>query len=349
MQPPTELELVASPAPASDHPAPALRPPLVEDIKPLPVKERSPLGVVELTLGQGQSVKVVGVVYGLEHDISGPGYEARLFLDHYNQRIRILSYRAERFDALILHVRWLAEANGFDKIIAMARHDDWQEFLRCGYLLEAVIRYYHRGEDAYVVSKFRSQVRLTSANLMEEILAIERVTAEAAPRPARVLPPGYTLALARTEDIPELIALYQSIFETYPSPLIHESYLRTVFATESVFAVCRTQGRIVAAASAELHPESLAAELTDCATKSEARGVGLMTHLLQLLERELGRRAYVCAYTMARARSYGMNSVFHLMGYTFMGRLVNNCDIFGAYEDMNIWVRDLRAARPAAA
>jgi hypothetical protein len=45
---------------------------------------------------------------------------------------------------------------------------------------------------------------------------------------------------------------------------------------------------------------------------------------------------------MARARSFGMNMVFYQLGYEFNGRLVNNCDIHGGYEDMNIWVKDLR-------
>jgi len=38
-----------------------------------------------------------------------------------------------------------------------------------------------------------------------------------------------------------------------------------------------------------------------------------------------------------------MNRVFYNLGYEFMGRLVNNCDIQGAFEDMNIWVRSLRS------
>ena len=74
-----------------------------------------------------------------------------------------------------------------------------------------------------------------------------------------------------------------------------------------------------------------------------------MTHLLRMLERELEKRGYLCAYTMARARSFGMNAVFYGMGYEFMGRLVNNCDIYGAYEDMNIWVRRLGSVAEAQA
>jgi putative beta-lysine N-acetyltransferase len=346
--PSASVEALASVVPIHGAPTTRAKPrALVEDIKPVPTKDRSSLGVVDLVLGPGQHLKAVGVVYGVEHGIDGEGYRARLFLDQYNQRIRILSYEATSFEALVLAVRYLAEANGFDKIIAFATRDDWQEFLRFGYVLEAVIAHYHRGEDAYVVSKFRSQERLSSPVLMDEILLIERILAErtddAAPEP---LPEGVELRMARRDDLAQLVELYGEIFETYPSPLLHASYLEAILQKDSLFAVCTVQGRIVAAASAELHPEDLAAELTDCATRPEARGRGLMTHLLRRLERELVARGYLCAYTMARARSYGMNAVFHGLGYRFMGRLVNSCDIYGAYEDMNIWVRRLEQPAP---
>ena len=123
---------------------------------------------------------------------------------------------------------------------------------------------------------------------------------------------------------------------------IEEPGPRKRFQTEAIFAVCTREGRIVSAASAEIHPSVKAAELTDCATSEEARGLGLMSHILVRLEDEMRREGYICAYTMARARSWGMNTVFHRLGYAFNGRLVNNCDIFGDLEDMNIWVKNLR-------
>lgn len=324
---------------------------LVADIKPTPVKARAPLGVVELTIAPEQTLKCVGMVYGIEHEIRSEDYRASLFLDQYNQRLRVLDYQAGNYEALVLSLRFLAEANGFDKIIVMATHEDWLEFLRFGYVLEAVIRHYHRGADAYVVSKFRSQERLTSGSLMEEILLIEKLMAERTVGPPMPLPSKVHLRMARPSDVPALIELYSEIFETYPSPLLHTSYLETIIQKDNLFAVCTVGDRIVAAASAELHPTDLAAELTDCATRPEARGQGLMTHLLRRLEIELVARGYVCSYTMARARSFGMNAVFHRMGYEFMGRLVNNCDIYGAFEDMNIWGRHIgrQSASPAPA
>ncbi len=317
--------------------------PLVPDIKPVPTKPRAPLGVVELVLGDGQTVKAVGVVYGLEHRLVTADFEAELFLDQYNQRLRVLGYRAEDVGPLVMALRRLADANGFDKIIVMASHDDWQGFLRFGYVLEAVLEYYHGGEDAFIVSKFRSQERLDSPNLMDETQMIESITADGGHAASRKeVPEGYTIRLARRDDIFSLLGLYAEIFDSYPSPLKHASYLEHIFQKESLFAVCTHDGSVVAAASAELMPSKRAAELTDCATRKEARGKGLMSHLLLRLEEELRRRDYVCAYTMARARSYGMNSVFHNLGYEYTGRLINNCDIYGAYEDMNIWVKDLR-------
>lgn len=71
-----------------------------------------------------------------------------------------------------------------------------------------------------------------------------------------------------------------------------------------------------------------------------------MSILLAALETDLRRLNYVCAYTLARAPSYGMNAAFHSLGYEFNGRMINNCDIYGDFEDMNLWVKDLRPAKP---
>lgn len=315
---------------------------LIEDIKPLSSKKTPQRGIVELSLSGGIKVKAVGLVYGIEHNIQGEGFSANLFLDHYNQRIRVTYYEGTNIDELVMRVRELAEANNFDKIVFKASEKDWQLFLPHGYVLEAVIKYYLQGKSAFVVSKFRSQERLTSNSLMEEVLLIEQIMSKAAKVEDRAIPEGYTCRLATRDDIPALAALYDDIFASYPSPLSHLEYLETVFQKMNIFGVITHEGKIIAAASAELNPAHKAAELTDCATLKAHRGKGLMTIILRKLELELISREYQCGFTMARARSFGMNNVFHTLGYEFMGRLVNNCDIYGAYEDMNIWVKPLK-------
>ena len=75
---------------------------LISDIKPVPIKDRSQQGIVELILDEGTKVQAVGVIYGMRHTLEGDGFKATVFLDHYNQRIRILNYQAENFNNFIL-------------------------------------------------------------------------------------------------------------------------------------------------------------------------------------------------------------------------------------------------------
>lgn len=223
----------------------------------------------------------------------------------------------------------------------MANKEDWQHFLKYGYVLEALLRHFHEGEDAYIMSKFISQERFRSDHFFQEILMIEDIMEEGLAAPTDVSS-DYQIRMARREDIPGLLQLYGQIFETYPSPLNERDYLETVFQKDYLYVVAEKDNQVVAAASAELFQKKRAAELTDCATEPGSRGKGLMAGILRKLQGELLSRGYICAYTMARARSFGMNRVFYQMGFSFTGRLVNNCDIFGDLEDMNIWVKKLQ-------
>ena len=54
--------------------------------------------------------------------------------------------------------------------------------------------------------------------------------------------------------------------------------------------------------------------------------------------RERGHRV---AYTIARALSFGMNITFARRGYLFAGTLVNNTNISGRIESMNVWYKRL--------
>jgi len=62
---------------------------------------------------------------------------------------------------------------------------------------------------------------------------------------------------------------------------------------------------------------------------------------LEKLEEELKRKGIFCSYSIARAQSFGMNAVLYQLGYTYRGRLINNCYIYDKLENMNMWVKDL--------
>lgn len=332
----------ASVQPKQDH-----KPVLRQDDLPKPIRtNRRSMGRVRLVLDEGQTTDVLGICYGLEHEITAPGYQAKLFLDYYNKRIRVISYKARDYRAMVMKLRFLAEANRFDKLSVKASKSDWEQFLRYGYVLEGLLKYANRGRTAFMMSKFRSQKRLQSPELMKETLLIEEIMDRTRREEPRDLKPGYVLDFAREDDIDGMLALYRRVFKTYPSPLTYREYLVAILHRDALFRVIRDpSGRVVSVASAELDYAHRSAELTDCATHPDERGKGLMSVILHALAVDLRKAGYYCAYTLARARSYGMNAAFHALGYEFNGRMINNCDIYGAFEDMNLWVMNLRPTK----
>ncbi len=47
-------------------------------------------------------------------------------------------------------------------------------------------------------------------------------------------------------------------------------------------------------------------------------------------------------FTIARAKSPGMNITFARSGYDYGGTLVNNTNISGQIESMNVWYKSLK-------
>jgi len=59
------------------------------------------------------------------------------------------------------------------------------------------------------------------------------------------------------------------------------------------------------------------------------------------MENEVRAKGIKTAYTIARAASAGMNVTFAKGGYHFGGRLINNTNISGRIESMNVWFKSL--------
>ena len=299
------------------------------------------MGLVQFVLDKGVKTTVVGTVYGLDFEIEGEGHTVKVFFDYYNRRLKILDYEAENYTNMIRRLAWLAESNDFDKIFVKARKQDFQQFLSHGYMMEGVLKYYFCGEDAYVLSRFSSFDRVHSEDLVKEAQLIEELIYHSAEEKKRRKNPHAEIIRAAEEHIPLLVYIYRSVFETYPSPLTNPDYIKSTMDRNIIYKLAIKDGKALAAASADIDRKHLNAEMTDCATKPESQGKGLMQLILSSLEEDLRKEGIMTAYTLARGMSIGMNRVFHRLGYEFSGRLINNCDIFGRFEDMNIWVKRL--------
>ncbi|MFP3637406.1 GNAT family N-acetyltransferase, partial [Bacillus sp. SIMBA_033] len=76
----------------------------------------------------------------------------------------------------------------------------------------------------------------------------------------------------------KLAKLYDTVFETYPTPMNEPDYIQKVMEEGTVFYAVEHDGHIVSAASAEINAPYGHAELTDCATLPTYRKLGFMHH-----------------------------------------------------------------------
>jgi beta-lysine N6-acetyltransferase len=265
-----------------------------------------------------------------------PKVEATIYKDDYNRRLRVDEFRGNA-GRLWEYVMNEAEAHQFEKVIVKTRSNQVGYFLEKGFILEGGVNGYFNGDRAFFMSKFLTDDRRNSSYWREEDDILQSVQ-----QLDRQEMAGSGLISVATEGhAGKLADLYQEVFMLYPVPLHDPDYVKESMKNGTIFVYIEEDGRIISAASAEISSSNKNAELTDCATRTSHRKGGYMKHLLRKLENELVKQNIFCAYTIARALSFGMNAAFHQLGYKYGGRLANNCIIFDKMEDMNIWERDL--------
>lgn len=254
-----------------------------------------------------------------------------LYEDEYSKRVRMDDYEGP-LDAVIRTVE-SALPKWTEKLIIKSRPIDVEFFQSKGLREEAFIPNYFNGADMHFMTKYLSQERSQSIREADE---------EAILRAVLLLPPSAPTAsaaikFAGLDDAEDLARLYRETFRVYPTPVGDPKHIHKTMEEGTVYVLIREQNKVVSAASAEINTTYKNAELTDCATAEGYEGKGYMRALLIALEENLKARNITCLYTIARSASFGMNKVFHQLGYKFGGRMTKNCMIYSGMEDMNVW------------
>lgn len=233
----------------------------------------------------------------------------------------------------------LADREGLGKVFAKVPRRMEDAFLRQDYRREALIPDFYRGEaDAVFLARYQDADRPVPADPESLSLTLQIAQGKSGQcEEAPALPAGFCFRYGRPDDAEELSALYRTVFQTYPFPVHDPEYLQQTMRENTLYFTIRQKGKIVAASSAEMDHESSNAEMTDFATLPEWRGKGFAKYLLQKMERDISRLGIRLAYTIARASSTGINCTFARLGYTYAGRLINNTNIAGCIESMNVW------------
>lgn len=264
-----------------------------------------------------------------------------LYLDFTNSRLKILEYNALSKD-IIDEILDYAKKENLGKVLVNCKKRDLDQFKKAGFVSEGTIDGFFKGEDAHCLSFFIDEKRAQPLRKEETDKILEMSMDKSKIAQPGKLEEGYQLRDCNEEDIPQMTKIFKAVFNTYPTPVFDESYLKKMMKEKILFKAVFKSGKIISIASADVDRENLNAEITDCATYPEYRGQGLLTNLIYSLEYQLKEKGYYTLYSLSRATNIGINMSLKKHGYNYRGRLINNCDICGGFEDMNIWVKKIK-------
>ncbi len=255
-----------------------------------------------------------------------------------SDRIYLMKLKEEDPVDLINKLRKLAEENHYSKIFAKIPQSFADNFYNVGYEKEAVIPNFYNGtEDAVFLGLYFSSKRKLEQqpDVIEKNLALAKGKAGKGEWPD--LLEGVTIRQCVPEDAERMAYVYKEVFPSYPFPISDPIYLIKTMAENIVYYAIEIAGELISLASSEMDIESENVEFTDFATLPQHRGNGFALHLLDTMEDAMKARGIKTGYTIARAMSAGMNITFAKAGYQYSGRLINNTNISGQIESMNVW------------
>ncbi|MDR6225103.1 putative beta-lysine N-acetyltransferase [Desmospora profundinema] len=235
----------------------------------------------------------------------------------------------------------LGEKEKCDKLIFYVKRHDRKTMKERNFVYEGYIGGFFRGETAYIYATFLNPERNRPVTKAEAEQVMERVRRDNKESVNPPLPKGYIMTYATKEDAKEMSRLYDRVFETYPTPMNDPSYIEEMMDQQVYFTLVKYRGRIVSASSADLLPTFNSAELTDCATLPAHRNHRLLSHQFSCQIQRMKRKGVQTLFCYARAVSTGMNLISVRNGFTCGGRMVQNSNIDGRLECMNIWFKKL--------
>jgi len=261
---------------------------------------------------------------------------------HHNDRVYVMHLNLRDVPGTLATLEALATVKGYGKIFARIPLDAWPDFEKSGYRTEATIPGLFQGRtDGLFVARYFSSRRQelpppANMDLLQSIIEkrppVAKTDSDRTPWQVTKCEPADTTAMG---------ALYRQVFESYPFPILDPGYLEQVMGEDVLYYAVQADGGIAALAAAEIDRKNKAAEMTDFATLPEWRKHGLAGRLLKQLENETRTLEVKTAYTIARATSPGINSLFKNNGYQYAGLLLNNSHICGSIQSMTVWYKTL--------
>lgn len=261
-----------------------------------------------------------------------------------SDRVYLMKLSEKDRSDIIGNMENLACKNGYSKIIAKIPASLRDYFTTNGFTDEAHIGNLFKGEeDCCFLSKYFTPERKELADedrceIFEIIkLCKEKTLTAKTPK----LKEGFCIEPLGEEHISQITQVYKEVFKSYPFPIFDPDYIFKTMKDDVDYYGILKDDKIVALSSSEMDLENLNTEMTDFAALPEYRGYNLSYHLLEEMEKSARNKGIKTAYTIARSKNAGINTIFAKRFYTFGGILINNTNICGNIQSMNVWYKDI--------
>lgn len=279
--------------------------------------------------------------------------------DKHSDRVRCDHPNTSQGKAIAYFLTGTAYCLGRTKVLAMVEESMAKELEEQGFTLAGTMPGFYRGKKGCSVLTYNLDETRQKKAHPKEFLKVEAIVEKASQVEETLITERYEYlndedvdesldpevetktVLAIPEDSERIASLIDRTFNDYPTPSHDPNYIKTQIESGSPFRFIEEKGEVVACASADLVPDALTAELTDCATLPTHRKKGYMLTLLSDLMWDLEQKGYYSAFTYSRARIPGINILFKKLGFSYCGSIHRSCRIGEGLEDMNMWIRSL--------
>ena len=259
-----------------------------------------------------------------------------------NDRVYLMKLQQDDVPGVLKYIDELVDRHDYSKVFAKIPETSKAPFLQAGYSVEAQVPGFYQGAvDGLFLANYPQPERQNDpdAGVVAQVLEAARAKTGSAVSVSLHDDGNHQLRLAQTDDCSAMADLYRRVFPSYPFPIHDPDYLAETMTDNVTYAGVWKEDDLMALASAEVDKAGSHAEMTDFATDPACRGKGLAHLLLAELETLMAREKIQTCYTIARATSYGMNITFAKSGYQYGGTLVQNTQISGGMESMNVWYK----------
>lgn len=260
--------------------------------------------------------------------------------DKASKRIYVTKLCTQDLPHIIKYLDDISSKNGATKIIVKVPTKYSPFFNQYNYQLEAYIPAYFADQtDVLFMCKYTQKERQQAE---KHYLGLLQNMCNTLPSTCtKSLNQALHLRELCNTDIPNMISVFKQVFETYPFPIFETDFLQQSMLDGTRYFGVFEANKLVAVSSAECDAENKNAEMTDFAVLPSHRGMCLASHLLIEMEHALRKDKYVTVYTIARLQCMPMNKTFYNAQYQYTGTLIQNTQISGSIQSMNVWYKRL--------